>query len=88
MTQGKKPFENIVGKGENAGNQYFLLFPQCFPLFSKQILIHVILGYIYCVYCKCYEFGQVLQFVIWYSYPYLSIYSRPFQIKSICTPDI
>ena len=23
--------ENIVGKGENAGNQHFLLFPQCFP---------------------------------------------------------
>ena len=23
----KKPFENIVGKGENAGNQHFLLFP-------------------------------------------------------------
>ena len=22
--------ENIVGKGENAGNQHFLLFPQCF----------------------------------------------------------
>ena len=22
--------ENIVGKGENAGNQYFLLFLQCF----------------------------------------------------------
>ena len=22
-------FENIVGKGENAGNQHFLLFPQC-----------------------------------------------------------
>ena len=22
--------ENIVGKGENAGYQYFLLFPQCF----------------------------------------------------------
>ena len=22
--------ENIVGKGENAGNQQFLLFPQCF----------------------------------------------------------
>ena len=21
--------ENIVGKGENAGNQHFLLFPQC-----------------------------------------------------------
>ena len=25
-----KPFENTVGKGENAGNQHFLLFPQCF----------------------------------------------------------
>ena len=23
-------FENIVGKGENAGNQHFLLFPQYF----------------------------------------------------------
>ena len=22
--------ENIVGKGENSSNQYFLLFPQCF----------------------------------------------------------
>ena len=22
--------ENIVAKGENAGYQYFLLFPQCF----------------------------------------------------------
>ena len=24
------PVENIVGKGENAGYQHFLLFPQCF----------------------------------------------------------
>ena len=23
--------ENIAGKGENAGYQHFLLFPQCFP---------------------------------------------------------
>ena len=23
-------FENIVGKGENAGNQHFLHFPKCF----------------------------------------------------------
>ena len=34
-----KPFENIVGKGENAGNHHFLLFPQCFLPFSKQISI-------------------------------------------------
>ena len=26
MTLKMKPFENIVGKGENAGNQHFLLF--------------------------------------------------------------
>ena len=26
----EKNLENIVGKGENAGNQHFLLFPQCF----------------------------------------------------------
>ena len=30
-------FENIAGKGENAGNQHFLLFLQCFPAFQKQI---------------------------------------------------
>ena len=34
--------ENIVGKGENAGYQHFLLFPLCFPegfffkVFKKQ----------------------------------------------------
>ena len=26
--------ENSVGKGENAGNQHFLLFPQCFQKLS------------------------------------------------------
>ena len=33
MTLNQRPFENIVGKGENAGNQHFLLFPQCFLTF-------------------------------------------------------
>ena len=27
--------ENIVGKGENAGYQHFLLFPQCFQKASS-----------------------------------------------------
>ena len=31
----KKPLENIVGKGENAGNQHFLLFPTLFSTLSK-----------------------------------------------------
>ena len=34
-----KPFENIAGKGHNAGNQHFLLFPQCFQPFLKQASI-------------------------------------------------
>ena len=29
--------ENIVGKGENAGHQHFLLFPQCFQKGDKSI---------------------------------------------------
>ena len=39
MTLYKEPFENIVGKGENAGNQHYLLFPQCFLPFPKHISI-------------------------------------------------
>ena len=35
---GKEALENIVGKGENAGNQHFLLFPQCFLLYKRQTL--------------------------------------------------
>ena len=31
--------ENIVGKGENAGHQHFLLFPQCF---HKALLLGVV----------------------------------------------
>ena len=43
-TLGKKPLENIVGKGEKAGNQHFLLFPQCFLPFPKQ---NVIFGFMF-----------------------------------------
>ena len=31
--------ENIMGKGENAGYQHFLLFPQCFQKLSFQVWI-------------------------------------------------
>ena len=37
MPMEKKPFENIVGKEENAGNQRFLLLPECFQLDERQI---------------------------------------------------
>ena len=33
----QRTFENIVGKGENAGNRHFLLFPQCFQPSPNQI---------------------------------------------------
>ena len=35
----KRAFENIVGRGENAGNRHFLLFPQCFLLFQNTEII-------------------------------------------------
>ena len=36
-------FENIVGKGENARNEPFLLFPQCFLLYQKSVspFVHI-----------------------------------------------
>ena len=42
----KEAFENIVGKGENAGNQHFLVFQQCFLSFPKQISIF--LSHLFC----------------------------------------
>ena len=38
---GKKAVENIVRKGENAGDQHFLLFQQCFLSLSKTNFIFV-----------------------------------------------
>ena len=35
--------ENIVGKGENAGNQQFLLFPQCFQKAFHTGLLKVVI---------------------------------------------
>ena len=46
-----------VGKGENAGNHHFLLFPQCFLPSEKEVLLLI---YVYFVVCKCFEFGPVL----------------------------
>ena len=38
MTLKKKALENTEGKVENAGNHYFLLFPQCFLLDPREKL--------------------------------------------------
>ena len=44
------PVENIVGKGENAGNQHFLLLPQCFLLFPE-VHVNLLFSHIYFVVC-------------------------------------
>ena len=35
-TSKQRAFENIVGNGENAGYQHFLVFPQCFLPFQEK----------------------------------------------------
>ena len=51
-----EPFENIMGKGENAGRQHFLLFPQYFLPIPKRILVF-----------KLHLFCRLQMFSIWTS---------------------
>ena len=55
-------FENIVGKGENASNQHFLLFPQYFLPYQDRDH-HLLNNEI--VICKCFQFGQGQDIVVW-----------------------
>ena len=41
MISGFDREENIVGKGENVGNQHFLVFPQCFVKHSSLVVLKV-----------------------------------------------
>ena len=52
----KKPFENILGRGENAGNPHFLLISHFFYPFKGEFQL---LKYIYLVVCKCFQFEPV-----------------------------
>ena len=55
-----KCFENIVGKGENAGHQPFLLFPQIFLTFRDKC------RNLYYIFIRCLRgflpFGETLPF--------------------------
>ena len=62
MTLYEKPFENIVGKGENAGNQHFLFLPTMFSTFPK--IKFNFSSHTYFVVCKCFQFGPVKNFVV------------------------
>ena len=78
-----KPFEIIVGKGENAVNQHFLLLPQCFLPYQEQILtfwshlccprqmLLIWMGMKFCCLVKSPIFTKQQNF-------------RPVQIRSIC----
>ena len=68
----RKAFENIVGKGENAGNQHFLLFPQCFLLYQKTEIIISVTVNLSSAYSfnldkpKIFSFGkELVQYEIW-----------------------
>ena len=55
--------KTLCEKGENAGNQHFLLFPQCFLPFLKQTLIFQsrLFCHLQCLYfdqCKNVLFGE------------------------------
>ena len=47
--------EKTVGKGENTGNQHFLLFPQCFLLYQREKSFYQFK----IVICKHFGFGTV-----------------------------
>ena len=66
LTLRKKPFENIVGKGENAGYQHVTSIFS----FSNHVFYHIKdrnhhLCFVYFVVCKCFQFGHIQNFVVW-----------------------
>ena len=54
MTQQKEPFENSMGKGENAGNQLFFLTHNVFYPSQNEFEFFSNRDF---VVCKCFEFG-------------------------------
>ena len=52
-TLSKRPFENIMGKGENTGNKHFLI------MFSTFSMTKFIPSHIYFIVCKVFQIGLV-----------------------------
>ena len=63
MTLRMEALENIVRKGENAGNQHFLLFPHS-VFYSIKGRNHHYSNSSFVV-CKCFQFAPVQRFVVW-----------------------
>ena len=61
----EKPFENIVGKGENAGNHHFLLSHNVFFPSLKKKKIQKLqnkfqkFSHVHFIVCTCFQFGPV-----------------------------
>ena len=55
-----KTSENFVGKGENAGNQHFLLFTQCFLFVSIPNEIPLFQSHLFCQ-LLYFQFGRVYE---------------------------
>ena len=77
-----------MGKGENAGNQHFLLFPQCFLPFPKEISIFYITFIMSSANAfnldksKILSFGNFPTFLsLSFCYPFYSVY--PYSIISL-----
>ena len=59
-----RAFENIVGKGENVGNQHLSFSQNCLPFANQISIFHAHLQNF--VVCKCFQFGPVLDFDLLY----------------------
>ena len=82
MTLKQRACENIVGKGENAGNQHFLLSHNVFsPIRDRNRHF----SNIEFVVCKCFQFGKGQNFVFGkeLTFSQMTIF-RLFQTGSVC----
>ena len=60
MTLKQRTFENIAGKGENAGNQHITsIFSFSHNVFYSSETKFEIFIHIYFVVCKCLQFGPI-----------------------------
>ena len=64
-SQERRIFKNIVGIGENAGEQHFPLFQRGFLPFREVLSVKRQLSIIRFIVCKCFQFRQSRKFIGW-----------------------
>ena len=87
MHQQQTAFENIVGKGEIARNEQFLLFPQCFLLSQTTVSPFVHIFYIISLFAAEFEEPKIgisgKGLTIWFSYSKAVSLSNAFKFRKI-----